>query len=110
MFFFEADSSRIRKESTNALDEVYDFLLTYRDVVIEIGGHTNSYPPDEYCDRLSEARAKAVAEYLVSKGINRERLKYKGYGKRKPIASNQTISGRRKNQRVEIKILEMRGG
>lgn len=108
--FFEADSSRIRKESTEALDEVYDFLLTYNDVVIEIGGHTNSYPPAEYCDRLSEARAKAVSEYLAAKGINRERLKYKGYGKRKPIASNQTISGRRKNQRVEIKILEMKGG
>jgi len=108
--FFEADSSRIRRESTPALEEVYDFLKTYNDMVIEIGGHTNSYPPDAYCDRLSEARAKAVADYLAAKGIARTRLQYKGYGKRKPIATNETKAGRKKNQRVEIKILEMGGG
>jgi outer membrane protein OmpA-like peptidoglycan-associated protein len=108
--FFEADSSRIRKESTEALNEVYDFLQTYDDLVIEVGGHTNSYPPDAYCDRLSTARAKAVVDFLASKGIPKSRLQYKGYGKRKPIATNETKAGREKNQRVEIKILEMGGG
>jgi outer membrane protein OmpA-like peptidoglycan-associated protein len=108
--YFEADSSRIRSESTTALDELYEFLQTYKDVSIEIGGHTNSYPPDDYCFRLSTARAKAVADYLSAKGVKRDRLKYKGYGKREPIASNDTKAGRNKNQRVEIKILEMRGG
>ena len=108
--YFEADSSRIRKESVVALNELFEFMETYRDIVIEIGGHTNSYPPDEYCDRLSEARAKAVSDYLAQKGIPRSRLKFKGYGKRKPIASNDTKAGRNKNQRVEIKILEIKGG
>ncbi|MCB0596260.1 MAG: OmpA family protein, partial [Phaeodactylibacter sp.] len=108
--YFEADSSGIDKESFNFLDEVYDFLEVNNDVVIEIGGHTNGLPPDDYCDRLSTARAKAVADYLASKGISRKRLQYKGYGKREPVASNKTPYGRRKNQRVEIKILEMGDG
>ena len=108
--YFEADSSGIDKESFNFLDEVYDFLEVNNDVVIEIGGHTNGLPPDDYCDRLSTARAKAVADYLASKGISRKRLQYKGYGKREPVASNKTPYGRRKNQRVEIKILEMGEG
>ncbi|MCB9265516.1 MAG: OmpA family protein [Lewinellaceae bacterium] len=108
--YFDADSSRIQKESFSFLNEVYEFLDVNNDVVIEIGGHTNGLPPDEYCDKLSTARAKAVADYLASKGISRKRLQYKGYGKRQPVASNKTPYGRRKNQRVEIKILEMGGG
>lgn len=108
--YFEADSSRIQKESFDFLDEVYGFLADNEDVVIEIGGHTNGLPPDDYCDRLSTARAKAVADYLATKGISRKRLQYKGYGKRQPVASNKTPYGRRKNQRVEIKILEMGEG
>lgn len=108
--YFEADSSRIESESFEFLNEVYDFLDDNKDVVIEIGGHTNGLPPDDYCDRLSTARAKAVADYLASKGIPRKRLQYKGYGKRQPVASNKTQYGRRKNQRVEIKILELGDG
>ena len=107
--FFEADSSIIKTNSYPALDEVYRFLATNSDVSVEIGGHTNGLPPDDYCDRLSEDRAKAVADYLATKGINRDRLQYKGYGKREPIASNKTVIGRRRNQRVEIKILNFNG-
>lgn len=62
-------------------------------------------PSDAYCQRLSTARAKEVAEYLIKKGIQRDRVKYKGYGKSQPIASDKTATGRKKNQRVEIKIL-----
>lgn len=108
--YFEADSSRIQRESYTVLDEVFEFLAENTDVVIEIGGHTNSLPPDDYCDRLSNARARAVADYLSSKGISRERIQYKGYGKRQPVASNKTPYGRRQNQRVEIKILELKEG
>ena len=59
------------------------------------------------CDKLSNDRAKVVAEYLTDKGIPDERLTYKGYGKRRSIASNLTKEGRKKNQRVEIKILSI---
>ena len=65
-------------------------------VRIEIGGHTNGLPSHDYCDKLSTARAKAVYDYLVSKGINPERLTYKGYGKRRKIASDATADGRNK--------------
>lgn len=106
---FDADSSSLKRESYPALDEIYRFLSSNKDVFVEIGGHTNNKPTDEFCDRLSTARARSVAEYLISKGIPTERVKYKGYGKRMPIADNNTTDGRQKNQRVEIKILSMNG-
>ena len=72
-----------------------------------VGGHTNGIPPHDYCDKLSTARAEAVAKYLIQKGIEDERIQFKGYGKRKPIASNNSEEGRKRNQRVEIKIISM---
>lgn len=107
--FFKADSFKIQKASYAALDEVYDFLVENPDVKIEVGGHTNGNPPHDYCDRLSTSRAKAVVDYLKRKGIPSYRLTYKGYGKRQPIDSNKTASGRLKNQRVEIKIMSFKG-
>ena len=107
--YFEADSSKIKDESFAVLNEIFDFLDTNTDVIVEIGGHTNGNPPHDYCDRLSADRAKAVADFLTSRGIPNQRIKYRGYGKRKPIASNYTAEGRRRNQRVEIKILSVEG-
>jgi outer membrane protein OmpA-like peptidoglycan-associated protein len=104
---FEADSSRLNPSCLPVLDEVFDFLAENGKIVIEVGGHTNSTPPDDFCDRLSTARSKSVADYLIAKGINPNRVVYKGYGKRKPIAPNTTPEGRKLNQRVEIKILEI---
>ena len=105
--FFDADSSSIKNASYKVLDEVYDFLSKNDGIVIEIGGHTNGLPDHAYCDRLSTARASSVADYLYDKGISKERVLAKGYGKRQPIASNGTVEGRIKNQRVEIKILQI---
>ena len=105
--YFEADSSTIKPESYAVLEEIYAFLNENDKVKIEIGGHTNSLPEEAYCDKLSTARAKDIAEYLYEKGIPQSRIAYKGYGKRQPIASNQTVDGRKKNQRVEIKIVSM---
>ncbi len=105
--FFDADSVNFRKESYPALDEIYDFLIGNPNIRIEVGGHTNGQPSHEFCDRLSTARAKAVRDYLVKKGISETRITSKGYGKRQPIASNDTKEGRNKNQRVEIKIISI---
>ncbi len=104
---FEADKSVITKESYTPLNELVKFLSSNPDVVIEVGGHTNGLCSDSFCDQLSTARAKVVCEYLAQRGISRARLQYKGYGRRIPIASNDHLEGRRKNQRVEIKILNM---
>ncbi len=105
--FFAADTSSINSDSYEALDEVYDFLKENPNVRIEIGGHTNDTPEDDYCDRLSTARAKSVAQYLIRKGITPSRVEFRGYGKRKPIASNKSKEGRKRNQRVEITILNV---
>lgn len=102
---FQADSTNVNPSNFVILDEVVDFLQKYNTVTIEIGGHTNTIPPHEYCDRLSESRAKSVAEYLTYKGIKSNRVSYKGYGKRKPLIKSRSLKARKKNQRVEIKIL-----
>ena len=106
MLYFEANKSEIREDSYEVLAEVVNFLQENEDVVIEVGGHTNGTPKHEWCDSLSRIRAKEVAQYLNKKGVRGSQLQFKGYGKRKPIADNNTKSGRKKNQRVEIKILK----
>lgn len=103
--YFKADEATVTSESYDVLDEVYSFLSGNPDVTVEIGGHTNDRPPHHFCDSLSTARAISVADYLIERGIKEERIETKGYGKRRPIASNRTIAGRKRNQRVEIKIL-----
>jgi outer membrane protein OmpA-like peptidoglycan-associated protein/sugar lactone lactonase YvrE len=104
---FEADSSIITQASYDVLEEVYEFLVSNPSVSVEIGGHTNTIPPHEYCDKLSTERARNVAEYLYSRGIERSRITYKGYGKREPLTESTSRQGRLRNQRVEIKILSM---
>ncbi len=107
--YFDADKYVIKAESVPALMEVYNFLVENPDVVLEIGGHTNNRPTEEFAQTLSTSRAKSVAEWLISKGIAADRVQYKGYGKKYPIDTNATLEGRRRNQRVEIKILSMNG-
>lgn len=104
---FAADSININPEAIPSLDELYEFLYDNPTIVIEVSGHTNGLPADDYCDRISADRAKSVADYLVKKGIDTKRVISKGYGKRKPIATNQTAEGRKKNQRVEIKLIKI---
>jgi outer membrane protein OmpA-like peptidoglycan-associated protein len=74
-------------------------------VIVEIGGHTNSLPDKVFADELSTLRAKAVVDYLKDEGIPAVQLRFKGYGKRYPIATNSTEEGRKLNQRVEVKII-----
>lgn len=104
---FDADSTNLRSENFEILDEVYEFLVKHSTVKIEIGGHTNTIPSHGYCDKLSTSRAKSVAEYVVARGIDKSRVKYKGYGKREPLSESKSTSARKKNQRVEVKILSL---
>ena len=107
--YFTFNSWEIEEKSDEVLREVYDFLKENRNILIEIGGHTNTRPPTEMCDELSSNRAKEVALYLSRKGISPKRMKIRGYGKRKPIIANDKydMEARKKNQRVEIKILSL---
>ena len=102
---FEPDSDAIRSRYYPVLDEIFDFLASNRDVRIEVGGHTNNHCTDSFCNELSMKRAKAVADYLIKKGIPSSQIEYKGYGKTQPVSTNKTETGRKKNQRVEIKVL-----
>jgi len=103
--YFQADTSTINKSSYGVLKELSAFLKHHSNFVVELGGHTNDIPEDDYCDELSRKRARQVYKFLVENGVNRDQLSFKGYGKKYPIASNKTTVGRARNQRVEVKII-----
>ncbi len=105
--YFRQDTTLFKNNSVEVLTELADFLNANKSVQIEIGGHTNGIPDHDYCDALSLARADTVADYLISQGVDPKSLKTKGYGKRKPVASNNSVAGRALNQRVEITILQI---
>jgi len=105
--YFLADSSSFTTTSAQTLNELAQFLLTNKNIKVEIGGHTNGLPAHEYCDQLSNNRAKSVFLYLLSKGVSEKLISFKGYGKRVPVADNSTEEGRAKNQRVELKVLDI---
>ena len=106
---FATDSFSLRPAVYTYLDELYEFLVETPTVTIEVGGHTNNQPKDDFADYLSTERAKSVANYLIDKGIDAKRVQYKGYGKKQPLVPNTTPEGRKTNQRVEVKILTAGG-
>lgn len=103
--FFESNKAIIKEESFETLDEVFGFLQSLPEVIVEIGGHSNGLAGTSFANKLSKDRARAVADYLVKKGVSPDRLYSRGYGKTQPIASNESLQGRQQNQRVEIKII-----
>ena len=104
---FDPGKWEIKPESYAELDRLATFLKEHPNIIIEISGHTdNTGEPDTKME-LSLLRAKAVMAYLMKKGIPKYRMKVKGYGMTRPIASNDTEEGRRLNRRVEFKILKI---
>ena len=92
--------------------EIVDFIKntdSTRIESVEIFGYTDDLGKEAYNYKLSTNRAKAVANWLVSKGVTSNRVQYKGYGWKYPIQPNTTPDGKKKNQRVEVKILTMNG-
>ena len=104
--FFTANTPELKSSSDKELERVLAFLQNRPDVSVEIGGHTNGSCSQNFASYLSLERAKTVAEYFISRGIASERISYKGYGKTMPIATNDTVEGRKKNQRIELMILK----
>jgi outer membrane protein OmpA-like peptidoglycan-associated protein len=100
---FDTNSSYIKSEAHPLLDEVATILEKNPQIKVEIQGYADNTGTAEYNQWLSERRAKRVMDYLVSKGIARERLQAKGYGSTRPVASNATEEGRAQNRRVELK-------
>lgn len=112
--FFDLAKATLRPESFVELNKLVEFMVTYKDIRIEIGGHTDSRGLNN--DVLSQNRAKAVYDYVVSKGIDAKRLAYKGYGATKPVYSDEYIAklatekekeaAHQANRRTEYKILK----
>jgi len=92
----------IKKESLPILEDVANIMKTYPAYSCDIEGHTDSQSSEEFNLKLSEGRAKACMDYLISKGVPAIRLTSKGYGETKPVADNKTAEGRRLNRRVEF--------
>ncbi len=102
--FFEEGKATLLEPSFPELDNLYKFLLDNPSINIQISGHTDNKGKEDMNLELSEKRAKAVVDYLVSKGIKEEHLSYKGFGSSVPIATNDTEEGRTRNRRVEFTI------
>ena len=99
---FDFDKATLRQEDIAIIDRDVTSLDKWGNVNIEVAGHTDSRGSDAYNMNLSQQRAEAVRNYLVSKGIAADRLSAKGYGESQPIAGNVTDEDRFKNRRVEL--------
>ncbi|MES2491792.1 MAG: OmpA family protein [Pseudomonadota bacterium] len=102
---FDVGSYSLRPEFRATLDKVAQSLKEYPNSLIDVYGHTDSTGSDAYNQTLSENRARTVASYLTMQGISAARVRSQGYGESMPVADNATDEGRRKNRRVEIKIV-----
>jgi OOP family OmpA-OmpF porin len=103
---FELDSYNLSEKFNIALSFVADFLKNHPSLNIEISGHTDNTGTDEYNLKLSRNRAYSVYRYLVENGVDAESITYKGYGSSLPFVTNETVYGRSKNRRIELKIIE----
>jgi len=104
--FFDFDKSIIKPEGLPIIDEVATVLNSNPSMRVDIEGHTDSVGSDEWNQGLSERRARAVKDSLVSSGIESTRLTTKGFGESVPAATNKTKEGRAMNRRVELKPLQ----
>lgn len=99
---FDTGKATIKEESKPLIDQVYEMLKANPSLKVSIEGHTDNVGDPQANKTLSENRAKAVVEYLIAKGIPKERLSSKGWGQEMPVADNRKEDGRAKNRRVEI--------
>ena len=100
---FDYNKDTLRQEDIAVLDrDALSFVRSNSDVIVEVGGHTDSRGGDAYNMDLSQRRAETVINYLISKGVPADRLVAKGYGESQPISSNDTDEGRFQNRRVEL--------
>ncbi len=104
--YFETASFKLKKESYTELNKLVSILKKNPKSKVEISGHTDNTGDAGKNMTLSKNRARAVYNYVVSKGIPKKQLVHKGYGQTKPIADNKTEEGKAKNRRTEFKVLE----
>jgi len=103
--YFANDSSDLLAASVTILNNGVTTLKRRSDIHVEVAAHTDSIGSAAYNQALSERRAASVKAYLISHGINANRLTSKGYGESQPVANNMEATGRAKNRRVELRVL-----
>ena len=105
---FDFGKANLKPQFYPALDNVASTLAQYNQTIVEVSGHTDSVGSDAANQTLSVQRANSVGNYLIGKGLVRERFEIVGFGETQPVASNDTDSGRALNRRVEIRVLPLR--
>jgi OmpA-OmpF porin, OOP family len=106
--FFDFDKADLKPEAKAKLDDLASKVKAINLEVIIAVGHTDAIGSDAYNQKLSVRRADAVKTYLVSKGIEKNRVYTEGKGEKQPVADNKTSEGRAKNRRVEIEVVGTR--
>lgn len=110
--YYDFNKASLRPESFVELDKLVAFFEANPNITVELSAHTDSKGSDAYNQNLSEARAKSVVDYLVSKGIDKSKLLAKGYGETQPVADNENADGsdnpegRQQNRRTEFKVVK----
>lgn len=103
--FFDTDKFVLKDESKVEIEKLIEFMNANPRIRIEVSGHTDNVGDKKKNELLSNNRAKAVYEYLITKGILASRLSFKGYADTQPIADNKTETGKKLNRRTEFKII-----
>ena len=103
---FDTGKASLKPSSNKSLNELVELMKLKPGLVIEIGGHTDNIGKHYINMRLSHERANAVRNYLIKKGISKDRVTSKGYGDTKPVASNKSDEGRKQNRRTEVNIIK----
>jgi outer membrane protein OmpA-like peptidoglycan-associated protein len=101
---FEFDKSNLQPKAKDKLDEIVESLKADNNYSVKIEGYTDAIGTEAYNKKLSERRSKSVADYLISKGIDKNKLESVGFGEANPVSTNKTSAGRAANRRVVIKI------
>jgi len=104
--FFEVNKTILKPASYDELNRILTLLQTHPGLMVEFGVHTNGDCTYSFAEELTSGRAAVLADFFIKNGIPKNQIQFKGYGRTKPIASNSTLMGRKKNQRVELTILK----
>jgi len=104
--FFKANSDQWKQSALPELDRLYNLLKKNPRLRIEIGGHCNGWCSKGFANNLSAKRAVAIVDFLIDKGISSDRLLSNGYGKTQPLVPNDSVENCKRNQRIEMKVLE----
>jgi outer membrane protein OmpA-like peptidoglycan-associated protein len=104
--FFDSGKAILRTESYPELNRLIAIMNQYPKLVVEISGHTDNVGSDSNNQKLSQKRAQAVVDYIVSQGVSSTQINAMGYGESQPRADNKTKAGKQLNRRVEAKVMD----